>query len=91
MVEKAKKEFEEACLGSFSFTRRGEAIQKTTLPKPRNITITEDSVRCQEMFDQSMHHEMINQSGVLMNSVQNTIKGLLASGIQMGYKGPYYS
>jgi hypothetical protein len=42
------------------------------------------------MFDQAMHHAMINQLSILMNSVQNTVRETMADSMQMGYKGPCY-
>jgi hypothetical protein len=62
-------DYQQACLKTFSSNRKGEAIQKTAFPKAREITVTQDSTKFQEMFDQAMHHEMINQSSLLMNSV----------------------
>jgi len=63
--------FKAACLQSFSFIgREGKVIQKSALPTPRHITISKDPMKFQEMFDQAMHHALINQSGVVMtNSV----------------------
>jgi hypothetical protein len=34
---------------------------------------------------------MINQSNVLMNSIQNSDRETMAGNLQMGYKGPCYS
>jgi hypothetical protein len=84
-------EYQQACLKTFNSTRKGEAIQKSTFPKLREITVTEDLAKLQEMFDQAMHHAMTNQSSVLMNSVPNVVRETIASGMQMGYKGPCYS
>jgi hypothetical protein len=85
------EDYKKACLGIFSVTKRGEAIQKNAFSKLREITITKDVVKFQEMFDQAMHHAMINQSNVLMNSIQNVVRETIASGLQMGYKGSCYS
>jgi hypothetical protein len=43
------------------------------------------------MFNQAMHHATINQSNVLMNSIQNAVRETMASGLQMGYKWSCYS
>jgi hypothetical protein len=51
----------------------------------------QDAVKFEEMFDQAMHHAMINRMNVLMNSIQNAIRETVASGLQMGPKGPCYS
>jgi hypothetical protein len=69
LSQKALDEYHQACLRSFSSIRKGEVIQKTNFPKPREITVIEDSAKFQEMFNQDMHHAMINQSSVLLNSV----------------------
>jgi hypothetical protein len=90
-LQKAMDEYQQACLKTFNSTRKGEAIQKSTFPKLREITVTEDLAKLQEMFDQAMHHAMTNQSSVLMNSVPNVVRETIASGMQMGYKGPCYS
>jgi hypothetical protein len=91
LLKKAVEDYKTNCLGIFSVTKRGEAIQKNAFPKPCDITITEDAVKFQETFDQAMHHAMINQSNVLMNSIQNAVRETMASGLQMGYKGLSYS
>jgi hypothetical protein len=80
-LEKAIEDYKQACLGAFSITKRGEAIQKAALPKPRGITVTEDSAKFQEMFDQAMHNAMINQSNILMNLIPNAVKETMASGM----------
>jgi len=58
------------------------AIQKTSLPALRSITVIEDSGKFQEKFDKAMHHAMINQSGILVNSVQNAIYKMMNSNFQ---------
>jgi len=58
----------------------------------RQITITEDSVKFHDMFDQAMHHAMINQSNVLRNSMQNAIYyQMMTDNYQPRYRGPCYS
>jgi hypothetical protein len=37
-LEKAIEDYKQACLGVFSVTKRGEAIQKNAFQKPREIT-----------------------------------------------------
>jgi hypothetical protein len=44
-------DYQQACLKTFISNMKGEAIQKTAFPKPREITVTEDSGKFQEMFD----------------------------------------
>ena len=36
--------------------REGKVIQKVNFPTPRHVTVTEDSVKFQDMFDQAIHH-----------------------------------
>jgi len=44
--------YEAACLEAFSFVGgEGKAIQKGVFPSPFHITITEDPMKLQEMFD----------------------------------------
>jgi hypothetical protein len=90
LLQKAIDEYQQACLRTFSSTRKGEVTQKTAFPKLREIIVTEDTVKFQEMFDQAMHHAMINQSSILMNSVQHAFRETMAGNRQMGYKGPCY-
>jgi hypothetical protein len=91
LLQKAMVDYQQTCLRTFSSYRKGEVIQKIAFPKPREVTITEESAKFQEMFDQAMHHGMINQSSVLMSLVQNVVRETIAGGIQMEYKGPCYS
>jgi hypothetical protein len=43
------------------------------------------------MFDQAMHHAMINQSNILLNLIQNAIRETMAGSLHIGYKGSCYS
>jgi hypothetical protein len=81
---KAIEDYKQACLRPFSLTKRGEAIHKNAFPKLQEITVSEDSTKFQDMFDQAMHHAMMNQSNVLMNSIQNFVRETMANGLQMG-------
>ena len=68
--QKMAQAIDEACLQTFSMVgREGKVIQKTDFPMSRHITIIEDSVKFQEIFDQAMHHALINQSNVMKNFV----------------------
>lgn len=53
--------------------------------------ITEGHAKFQEMFDQAMRHAMINQSTLLMDSIQSAIRDVMDSGSHVSYKGPSYS
>ena len=44
-----------------------------------------------EMFDMAMHHALINQSKVMMNSVQNAIYDMMKNSWTPGYTGPCYT
>jgi hypothetical protein len=91
-LAEAVKGFEDECLLTFGMVgREGKVIKKTDFPTPRRITVTEDSAKFQEMFDQAMHHALINQSKVMMNSVQNAIYEMMKSIWTPGYTGPCYS
>jgi len=71
--------YEVACLEALSFVgREGKVIQKGVFPSSHHITITEDHMKFQEMFDQAMHHALINQSKVMMNYVQNIVHQMIS-------------
>ena len=79
-LAEAVKGFEDECLLTFGMvSREGKVIKKTDFPTPRRITVTKDSAKFQEMFDQAMHHALINQSKVMTNSVQNAIYEMMKS------------
>lgn len=73
-LERAMEEYKQMRLKSFSVTRSGEVIKKQEFSKPREVTITENGVKFQGMFDQSLHHALVNQSGIILTSVQNAVK-----------------
>jgi hypothetical protein len=90
-IEGKLEEYKKGCLNSFVVTKRGQAVQKTALPEPHNITITEDTSKFQETFDQAMHHAMINQSNVLKNMIYNTIVDTMGGTLGLhGHKGPTF-
>ena len=65
--------------------------EKANFPTPRHITVTEDSAKFQEMFDQAMLHTVINQSGIMMNSIQNAIYEMMKDNWIPRYTGSCYS
>ena len=74
MIAKVVDGYKEACLQTFIMVSKGgKIIQKTNFPTPRHITIIEDPVKFQEMFDQAMHHALINQLNVMTNTVKNAV------------------
>ena len=47
----------------------GEVIQKEVLPVPRQITFEANPGKLQDMVDNAINHALINQAGVLSNTV----------------------
>ena len=56
-----------------------------------HITIFEDPMKFQDMFDQAMHQNMINQPKVMTNSGQNTIYQMMNGNWTPGFTGPCFS
>jgi len=48
-------------------------IQKEALPAPRHITFEANPGKLQEMVDSAVNCALINQSGVLSNTVFNAV------------------
>ena len=48
-------------------------IQKEALPAPRQITFKANLGKLQEMVDSAVNRALINQSGVLSNTVFNAV------------------
>ena len=69
----------------------GKVIQKNSFLTMCHITITEDFIKFQEMFDMATHHALINQSKVMTNMVQNAIYDMMNNNWTPRYKGPCYS
>ena len=91
-LARAVENFEDECLMTFSMlSRGGKVIQKENFPMPHRITITEDIVKFQEMFNMAMHHALINQSGIMSNSVQNAIYRMMKGNWTPGYITPNQS
>ena len=84
------EEFRLQCLQSFSVTKRGEATKKTEFPLPRQITIAESSGKLQDMIDEAVHHALINQAGVMTNTVHNAVVSSLRGEAAQGFTGPAY-
>ena len=83
---------EDECLLTFSMLdRRGKVIQKGNFPTLCHITVTEDSVKFQEMFDQARHLVLIIHSKFMMSSVQNAIYEMMKNIWTPGYTRPCYS
>ena len=70
---KAMEDYKQLCLKSFSINRSGVVIQKEALPAPRQITFEANPGKLQEMVDSAVNRALINQSGVLSNTVFNAV------------------
>jgi len=78
-------------LKSFSINRSGEVIQKEALPMPRQITFQANPGKLQEMVDSVVNRALINQSGVLSNTVLNAVARTFKEGqVPPSYVGPAY-
>jgi len=72
------EDYNKLCLQSSDMTRQGSVL-KTQLPKP---TVTGEPDKFSptkkrlfhEYVNEAVHHVLINQSGVLVNTLQNLIK-----------------
>ena len=72
-MAKAMEDYKQLCLKSFSINRSGEVIQKEALSMPRKITFEANPGKLQDMVDSVVNRALINQSGVLSNTVFNAV------------------
>jgi len=72
-IAKAMEDYKQQCLRSFSMNRSGEVIKKDALPMPRQVTFEANSGKLQDMVDSGINRSLINQAGVLSNTVFNTV------------------
>jgi len=72
-IAKAMEDYKQQYLKSFSINRSGEAIQKEALPAPRQVTFEANPGKLQDMVDSAINHTLINQAGVLSNTVFNAV------------------
>ena len=70
MVHNTTEDFKRTCLQSFRAYTRWKVVQRTPHPTLRHITSAEDTMKFQDRIDKAMHHALINQSGVLKNSIR---------------------
>jgi len=90
-MAKAMEEYKQQCLKSFSINRSGEVIQKEALPAPRQITFEANPSKLQDMVDNAINRAMINQAGVLSNTVFNAVARTFKEGqVPPTYVGPAY-
>jgi len=72
-IVKAMEDYKQQCLKSFSINRSGEVIQKEALSAPRQITLEANPGKLQDMVDNAINRGLINQAGVLSNTVFNAV------------------
>jgi len=72
-IAKAMEDYKQQCLRSFSINRSGEVIQKDALPAPRQVTFEANPGKLQEMVNSAINRALINQAGVLSNTVFNAV------------------
>jgi len=88
-IAKAMEDYKQQCLKSFSINRSGEVIQKEVLPAPRQITFEANPGKLQDMVDNAINHALINQAGVLSNTVFNAVARTFKEGqLPPNYVGP---
>ena len=88
-IAKAMEDYKQQCLRSFSINRSGEVIQKEALPAPRLDTFEANPGKLQDMVDSAINRALINQAGVLSNTVfmARTFK---EGQLPPNYVGPVY-
>jgi len=90
-MAKAMEDYKLLCLKSFSINRSGEVIQKEALLAPRHITFEANPGKLQEMVDGAVNRALINQAGVLCNTVFNAVARTFKEGqLPPNYVGPAY-
>jgi len=90
-MAKAMEDYKQLCLKSFSINRSGEVIQKEALPMPRQVTSEANPGKLQDMVDSAINRSLINQSGVLSNTVFNAMARTFKEGqVPPSYVGPVY-
>jgi len=90
-IAKAMEDYKQQCLKSFSINRSGEVIQKEELSAPRQVTFEANPGKLQDMVDNAINRALINQAGVLSNTVSNTVARTFKEGqLPPNYVGPVY-
>jgi len=90
-MAKAMEYYKQLCLKSFSINRSGEVIQKEALPMPRQITFEANPGKLQDMVNSAINRALINQAGVLSNTVFNAVARTFKEGqVPPTYVGPAY-
>jgi len=90
-IAKAMEDYKQQCLKAFSINRSGEVIQKEALPAPRQVTFDANPGKLQDMVDNAINRALINQAGVLCNTVFNAVARTFKEGqLPPNYVGPVY-
>ena len=90
-IAKALEDYKQQCLKSFSINRSGEVIQKEALPTPQQVTFEANLGKVQDMVDNAINRALINQPGVLSNTVFNVVARTFKEGqLPPNYVGPVY-
>ena len=90
-MAKAMEDYKQLCLKYFSINRSGEVIQKEALPMPRQITSEVNPGKLQDTVDNAIYRALINQAGVLSNTVFNVVARTFKEGqVPPTYVGPTY-
>ena len=90
-MAKAIEEYKQQCLKSFIINRSGEVIQKEALPAPRQISFEANLGKLQDMVHSAINCAVINQAGVLSNTVFNAVARTFKEGqLPPNYVGPAY-
>ena len=88
-IAKAMEDYKQQCLKSFSINRSGEVIQKEALSAPRQVTFDANPGKLQDMVDRAINCALINQAGVLSNTVFNAVARTFKEGqLPPNYVGP---
>jgi len=90
-IAKAMEDYKQQCFKSFSINRSGEVIQNEALPAPRQVTFEAYPGKLQDMVDSAINRALINQAGVLSNTVFNAVARTFKEGqLPPNYVGPVY-
>jgi len=88
-IAKVMEDYKQQCLKSFSINRSGEVIQKEALPAPRQVSFEANPGKLQDMVDSAINCALINQAGVLSNTVFNAVARTFKEGqLPPNYVGP---
>jgi len=88
-IAKAMEDYKQQYLKAFSINRSSEVIQKEALPMPRQVTFEANPGKLQDIVDSAINRALINQAGVLSNTVFNAVARNFKEGqLPPNYVGP---